>query len=464
MDKVNMHIHILGICGKFMAGLAVIAKERGLQVTGSDKNTQGPLADMLRSFGIEILEGYEANSIPESVDAVIIGNALTRGVPVIEQILNENIHFYSGPQWLYEHVLRDKWVIAVAGTHGKTTTTSMIAWILEQSGYEPGFLVGGNPCNFNASARYTTSNFFVIEADEYDTAFFDKRSKFVHYNPRTLIINNLEFDHADIFNSLDDIKRQFNHLLRIVPNNGLIICPSDDHNVNSVLAQERWTPIENFGSKRDAWSAQKIHSDGSEFDVFLNNNPVGKIKWDLIGDHNVRNALAAIAAARNVGITSDLAIKALSNFLGVKRRLERRGIAKDITIYDDFAHHPTAIATTLRGLRQRVGQNERIFAVLEFASNTMRGGYHEESISTVFDEADNVIFLKPNSEWQIENQLTRFKQPVAVYDNVDEIVKHLINICRKGDHIVCMSNHHFDGIHQKLLDRLKNRLECHPAT
>lgn len=449
-----MHIHILGILGKFMAGLAVIAKQSGLTVTGSDKNTTGPLAQMLQSFDIQIEQGYEAHTLPEGVDHVVIGNALSRGVPIIERILNENIPYYSGPQWLYERVLKNRWVIAVAGTHGKTTTTSMVTWILEQAGFQPGFLVGGNPCNFDASARYTDSNFFVIEADEYDTAFFDKRSKFIHYNPRTLIFNNLEFDHADIFNSLDDIKRQFNHLLRILPSNGLVITPSHDENVQAVLTQGLWSANETFGSKNDTWYAEKIKDDGSEFNVYLQTKLVGTIAWSLIGDHNIQNALAALAAARHVGITPDVAIKSLNSFLGVKRRMELRGIENNISVYDDFAHHPTAIATTLSGLRHRVGK-DRIFAVLEFASNTMRAGHHEEIISDVFQDADIVVLLQPNSDWDLKKITSQFKQPVNIYKNVDDIVRYLQESCIASDHILCMSNDRFDGIHEKLLSKLR---------
>lgn len=449
-----MHIHILGICGKFMAGLAVIAKEKGFTVTGSDKNITGPLATMLQGFNIEISEGYDRDSIPKGTDTIVVGNALTRGVPVIERILNENMNYCSGPEWLNRAVLKDRWVVAVSGTHGKTTTSSMVTWILQEAGLNPGFLIGGNPCNFDASAHYSDSNFFVIEADEYDTAFFDKRSKFIHYNPRTLIINNLEFDHADIFNNLDEIKKQFKHLLRIVPSNGLIIAPTDDENVQTLLTDGVWTPKETFGSNNDPWFAKKVKDDGSSFEVYLKQNKVGVVNWNLIGEHNIQNALAAIAAARHVGITPEIAIKALSTFLGVKRRLELRGIAKDIAIYDDFAHHPTAIATTLRGLRNRVGK-ERIFAVLEFASNTMRAGHHELTISEAFKDADNVILLRPNSDWQIDNVLTQFKVPVTIYDNVQEIINYLANECHSGDHIVCMSNHHFDNIYEKLLDKLK---------
>ncbi len=439
-----------------MAGLAIIAKQKGLRVTGSDKNITGPLAQMLSNFEIELTQGYEADTLPPDVDYVVIGNALSRGVPVVERILNENIRYYSGPQWLYEAVLRDRWVIAVSGTHGKTTTTSMVTWILEQAGFNPGFLVGGNPCNFDASARYTDSNFFVIEADEYDTAFFDKRSKFIHYNARTLIINNLEFDHADIFPELDDIKRQFHHLLRIVPSNGLIIAPSMDVNVQSVLSQGVWTPQESFGAAQDNWFAKTTKADNSEFEVFLNQQSIGQLHWNLIGEHNKQNALAAIGAVRHVGIKPEQAIAILSQFSGVKRRLELRGKPRDIAIYDDFAHHPTAIATTLAGLRQRVG-TQRIFAVVEFASNTMKAGHHEETISHAFKDADNVLLLQPESGWQLSQLQSQFQQPVTIHSNVDSIIEEIVTNCVAGDHVVCMSNHHFGDIQNKLVDRLNKR-------
>lgn len=448
-----MHIHILGICGKFMAGLAMIAQQKGFHVTGSDVNTTGPLADMLNAAGISISKGYAANSLPTGFNHVIIGNALSRGVPIIEQILNENIPYYSGPAWLYEHVLKSKWVIAVAGTHGKTTTTSMIIWILEQAGFNPGFLVGGNPNNFATSARYSDSNFFVIEADEYDTAFFDKRSKFIHYNPRTLIINNLEFDHADIFNDLDDIKRQFKHLLRIVPQHGVIIAPSNDNNVQAVLAEGVWSDVTLFGARTDFCYAEKRLADGSEFDVFFDNKNVGTVSWTMVGDHNINNALAALVAVRHMGILPSKAIEALKEFKGVKRRLELRGRVNDISVYDDFAHHPTAIATTLAGLRQRVGF-ARIFAVVEFASNTMRAGYHEQTMPHAFDSADDVIFLQPHGSWRLDNTANQVQQPTRVFNNVDQIINYLLETCQPGDHIVCMSNHHFDGIHEKLLAAL----------
>lgn len=451
-----MKIHILGICGKFMAGIAIIAKQKGFQVSGSDANFVEPYASLLRTMSIDLHQGYEADSLPGELDHVIIGNALSRGQPVIEWVLNQNIPYCSGPQWLFQNVLKDRWVVAVSGTHGKTTTTSMLAWIMEVAGLNPGFLIGGNANNFDSSARYTDSNFFVIEADEYDTAFFDKRSKFMHYHPSTLIFNNLEFDHADIFENLEDIKKQFTHLLRIVPQRGLIVAPSQDANVISVLARGCFSSVETFGHQEADWTAKKMSQDGSEFEVFYKQAYMGCIKWDLLGDHNLQNALAAIAAARHAGVPAESSIRALNQFKGVKRRLELRGRVNEISVYDDFAHHPTAIATTLSALRSRVG-NDRIFAVLEFGSNTMRAGWHTESIASAFSCADEVVLLKPKSDWSLEPLLSNFCQPVRLFDHVEQIVSYLSKACCKGDHILCMSNLQFDDIHQKLLMTLPNK-------
>ncbi len=447
-------IHILGICGKFMAGIATIAQQKGFCVTGADINFVEPYASMLRAMGIHLTQGYEADSLPDEIDYVVIGNALSRGCPVIERIVDDNIPYYSGPGWLFDHVLKERWVIGVSGTHGKTTTTSMVAWILEKAGFNPGFLIGGNPHNFESSARYTASNFFVIEADEYDTAFFDKRSKFMHYHPSTLIFNNLEFDHADIFNNLEEIKKQFSHLLKIVPGRGLIIAPIGDQNVTSVLAGGCHTPVETFGNQA-AWSARHLVLDGSEFEVYFKQKFVGVVKWDLVGDHNVHNALAAIAAAHHVGITIDTCLQALCQFQGVQRRLELKGQAKGVTVYDDFAHHPTAIATTISALRRRVGKG-RIFAVVEFGSNTMRSGYHTESLPAAFEEADAAILLQPKLDW-IRPLLTKFKPSTELFECVDEIVDYLSKTCMAGDHVICMSNLQFEDIHNKLLVAIRDR-------
>lgn len=451
-----MNIHLLGICGKFMSGLAIIAKQKGFKVTGSDQNLIPTIAAQLQAFDIDFWEGYHQDTLPKDVDCVIIGNALSRGRPVIEHILNERIPYFSGPEWLSRHVLSNHWVLGVSGTHGKTTTTSMLAWILEHAGLNPGYLIGGNASNFELSARYTDSPFFVIEADEYDTAFFDKRSKFIHYQPRTLIINNLEFDHADIFSNLDDIKKQFSNLLRIVPGNGLIVAPKNDEHVQSLFTKHCWTPVETFDKENADWFFNKVKNDGSEFEIFCHRKAIGSIKWDLVGDHNMMNALAALSAARHAGIPPHLAVEALSTFKGVKRRLELKGVTNNIHVYDDFAHHPTAIATTLEALRARVGE-QRIIAVLEFGSNTMRAGHHKETISFSLKEADKVILLRPkDSNWNLDSLLSEFHQPVELFDSVQEIVGYLSQYCRPFDHILCMSNMMFDGLHQKLLAKLVN--------
>lgn len=449
-----MHIHILGICGKFMSGLAIIARQKGFKVSGSDQNLIPSVASLLQSFDIELMEGYATNTLPSDAAYVVVGNALSRGHEVIEYILNQNIPYCSGPEWLSRNVLQNRWVLAVSGTHGKTTTTSMLAWILEEAEMNPGFLIGGNPCDFPYSARYTDTNFFVIEADEYDTAFFDKRSKFLHYHPKTLIINNLEFDHADIFSNLEDIKRQFSYLLRIVPENGLILAPKHDDNVQSLFSKGCWTKVETFDHIDAMWTLKKTKNDGSEFEIFYEKKFMGILNWKLVGDHNMKNALAAISAARHVGIPPKIAIDALCLFQGVERRLELKGIVNDIYVYDDFAHHPTAIATTISALRSRVG-NERIFAVLEFGSNTMKQGYHKETLSSAFSSADNVVLLRPkDSNWDIEQIINQSVQPINLFNNVQEIVEFLTQQCRGGDHILCMSNMQFDGIHQKLLKQL----------
>jgi UDP-N-acetylmuramate: L-alanyl-gamma-D-glutamyl-meso-diaminopimelate ligase len=448
-----MKIHILGICGKFMSGIALIAKQKGFQVSGSDQNLLEPTSSMLASLGIELIEGYEAHHLPQDIDYVIVGNALSRGKGVLEFILNQNIPYYSGPEWLLRNVLQGCWVIAVAGTHGKTTTTSMVAWILERAGFSPGFLIGGNPLNFEFSARYTGSTFFVIEADEYDTAFFDKRSKFLHYKPNTLIINNLEFDHADIFQNLEDIKRQFVHLLRLVPGNGLIVAPSQDEHIGALLRTQCYTSVETFGRQEALWTARKLKEEGSAFEVYYDQKRMGLVEWGLVGDHNVQNAIAALAAARHVGVLPHIALDSLCHFKGVKRRLELKGKVRGISVYDDFAHHPTAIATTLHALRCLVKQ-ERIFAVVEFGSHTMRAGHHEQLIVSAFLNADYVILLRPHSDWRIERLLSEFNRPVKLFNTVPEIIRFLVGECQEGDHILCMSNLQFDNIQHKLLQQL----------
>jgi UDP-N-acetylmuramate: L-alanyl-gamma-D-glutamyl-meso-diaminopimelate ligase len=451
-----MHIHILGICGKFMSGLAIIAKQMGFRVSGSDQNLLPGIIERLRFYDIVVKEGYSPATLEPAPDCVVIGNALSRGQPVIESILNRGISYYSGPQWLAEQVLSKRWVLAVSGTHGKTTTTSMLAWILEFADLNPGFLIGGNPHNFHDSARFTDSNFFVIEADEYDTAFFDKQSKFLHYYPRTLIINNLEFDHADIFKDLEAIKLQFQYLLRLVPGHGLIVVPEKDQNIHDVLDKGCWSPISTFGDIGGSaiWAASPLNQQASLFDVFYKKAHVGTVSWELIGQHNLANGLAAIAAAHHVGVLPLQAIAALNQFQGVKQRLELKGTAQGVSVYEDFAHHPTAIAMTLAGLRRRI-EKQRIFAVVEFGSHTMRIGYHQQSMLMAFTDADNVVFLRPkNNSWDIDGLATHLPQPVIVFDDEEQIISHLQAVCQTGDHVLFMSNLGFSGIHHKLLQAL----------
>ncbi len=449
-----MRIHILGICGTFMAGLAVLAKQSGHEVSGSDLNVYPPMSTQLESQDIHLFNGYNPADLDFAIDCVIVGNVIRRGNPMMEYVLERNIPYISGPQWLAEHILKNRWVLAVSGTHGKTTTTSMLAWILEHAGLEPGFLIGGVPENFAVSARIGQQPFFVIEADEYDSAYFDKRSKFIHYHPKTLILNNLEFDHADIFPNLEAIKQQFHYLVRTVPGNGLIICHAEDRNLQDVMDKGRWTPVMTFAGKNARWQAKLKNSEGSRFEVFFNDKTVGEVTWNLLGKHNVENALAAVAAAHHAGVAAERALAALPLFRNVKRRLEIKGQVNNITIYDDFAHHPTAIATTLAGLRAKIGK-ARMIAVLEFGSYTMRSGVHKENLKEALITADIVICKRPDTqEWDLANILTSFKQPTALYDSVEHLVEGLAKQLKSGDHVVVMSNAGFGGIHQKLLDTL----------
>ena len=445
-----MHIHILGICGTFMGGLALIARELGYQVSGSDQNVYPPMSTQLGQQGINLMEGYRPENLDCNPDLVVIGNALSRGNPEVEAVLNRGLDYVSGPQWLAEHVLRQKWVLGVAGTHGKTTTSSMLSWILEHQGFKPGFLIGGIPLNFGISARLGESSFFVIEADEYDSAFFDKRSKFVHYRPRTTILNNLEYDHADIFPDLDAIKRQFHHLVRTVPGEGLIISPAGDRNINDVLAMGCWTPVERTAvTGTGDWRADLIKEDGSRFEVAANGEVQGMVEWSLTGKHNVYNALSAIAAARHVGIQASDAIAALNRFENVKRRMEVIARTDAITVYDDFAHHPTAIQTTLDGLRKQVGQ-ERIIAVVEPRSNTMRMGVHTESLAKSLKQADLAIIFQPeNLSWDLTG-LKHYAGNIEICKTLDQIVGRLQQEARYGGHFVLMSNGSFGGIYQRL--------------
>ncbi|RLA46264.1 MAG: UDP-N-acetylmuramate:L-alanyl-gamma-D-glutamyl-meso-diaminopimelate ligase, partial [Gammaproteobacteria bacterium] len=416
-----MHIHILGICGTFMGSLAQLAKASGHRVSGCDTNVYPPMSTQLEQAGIELIEGYDPVQLDPAPDLVVVGNALSRGNPCVEYMLNKGLPYTSGPQWLGEQFLNDKWVLAVAGTHGKTTTASMLAWILEYADMAPGFLIGGVPKNFGVSARMGETPFFVVEADEYDTAFFDKRSKFVHYRPRTLVLNNLEFDHADIFADLAAIQTQFHHLVRTVPAEGLIIYPRADNNLAAVIDQGCWTPLATTG-KDGQWLANLQVKDGSQFDVLLDGEKAGEVAWDQSGDHSVANALVAVAAARHVGVATDIACRALSEFAGVKRRMECLGEVGGVRVYDDFAHHPTAIATTLQGLRKKVG-TEKIIAVIEPRSNTMKLGIHKQNLATATDDADQVLWFQPSElDWSLSDIVASGRASAQVIDNIDELI------------------------------------------
>lgn len=449
-----MHVHILGICGTFMGGVALLAKSLGHRVTGSDENVYPPMSTQLAEQGIELTQGWDSSQLTPEPDIIVIGNAMRRGNPLVEYILDHNLRYTSGPQWLSENLLQDRWVIAVAGTHGKTTTSSMIAWILQHAGFDPGFLIGGIPLNFGVSAQLGSAPFFVVEADEYDTAFFDKRSKFVHYHPRTLVLNNLEYDHADIFPNLEAIKTQFHHLVRIVPNNGLIVANDDDVNLSETLKQGCWTPVQSFGSEAD-WQASPTTR--TAFEVTYQGKTMGRVDWSLMGKHNQMNALCAIAAARHAGIDVNIATSALADFKSVKRRLEIRDVVNDITIYDDFAHHPTAIRLTVEGLRTNVGM-ARIVAVLDFRSNTMRAGIHKEAMKFTLSAADFVIVHRPDAmqwdPWEIKDELGA---EALFPPSLDKIVSTVTELAKPSDHVLIMSNGAFGGIHEKLADALRGK-------
>lgn len=450
-----MRIHILGICGTFMGGLAVLAKQMGHDVTGSDLNVYPPMSTQLEAQGIRLMAGYDASHLADRPDIVIVGNVISRGNAAMEYILNNKIPFMSGPQWLAEHVLKSCWVMAVAGTHGKTTTTSMLTWIMEYAGKKPSFLVGGVPENFGVSSRFTDGEYFVIEADEYDSAFFDKRSKFIHYHPKTLILNNLEYDHADIFPDLEAVKQQFRNLIRTVPGNGLIVRHAVDQNLADVLTRGCWTPEVTFGGAHGQWHAKLKSADGTCFEVYRENRLIGTVAWNLLGKHNVENALAAIAAAQHAGVAPAKALEALPLFKNVKRRLEVKGQMHGVTVYDDFAHHPTAIATTLEGLRAKIGSHDRIIAVLEFGSYTMRTGVHKDNMGHALSTADMVVCKTPMQDWGVKDMLAQFSQPTALYDNVDALIQNLVSQLKSGDHVVVMSNSGFEGIHNKLLHAIE---------
>jgi len=437
---------------KFYGRHAAIAKSLGHKVTGSDKNVYPPMSTQLEALGIELTEGYCESQFDPVPDMVVIGNAMSRGNPAVEYVLNRNLPYTSGPQWLLDNLLKDRWVIGLSGTHGKTTTSSMVAWILEHAGLNPGYLIGGVPENFGVSARVGESPFFVIEADEYDSAFFDKRSKFVHYRPKTLVINNLEFDHADIFADLGAIQTQFHHLVRMVPENGLILTPNGTPAIEDMLKKGCWSSRQKLGKE---WHAELLKKDGSEFNVLHNGVIAGTVTWSLLGQHNVDNALMAIAAAHHAGVTLPDAIEALSFFKNVKRRMEVKGEVNNITLYDDFAHHPTAIATTLDGLRKKVG-NARILAVLEPRSNTMRMGVHKDTLANSWQKADEVYLYEPEGmDWSLVDSVAHSNAPTHCFRDVEKIVQGVCNVAQPGDHILVMSNGGFEGIHGRILDALK---------
>ncbi|MDR2000693.1 MAG: UDP-N-acetylmuramate:L-alanyl-gamma-D-glutamyl-meso-diaminopimelate ligase [Zoogloeaceae bacterium] len=447
-----MHIHILGICGTFMGGIALLARAAGHRVTGCDANVYPPMSTQLEEQGIALTEGYDAGQIALKPDLFVVGNAISRGNPLLEEILDRNLPYVSGPQWLAENILQGRWVLAVAGTHGKTTTTAMLTWILEEAGLNPSFLVGGVPQDFGVSARLTDSPFFVIEADEYDTAFCDKRSKFVHYRPRTAILNNLEFDHADIFADLAAIETQFHHLVRILPRNGLIIANGAEASLDRVLQRGCWTPVERFNIA-EGWQAGEADAAGA-FAIHYKGAPIGTTALpDLPGAHNRANAVAALLAARHAGVPVEIGLKALTTFQGIKRRLEVRGTVRGITVYDDFAHHPTAIAATIEGLRSRVGP-ARILAVLEPRSNTMKLGTMKSALAGSLGDAQAVYCYAANLGWNAAEALAPLGSRAQVFDDLDTLVKAVAAEARHGDHILIMSNGGFGGVHSKLLAAL----------
>jgi UDP-N-acetylmuramate: L-alanyl-gamma-D-glutamyl-meso-diaminopimelate ligase len=464
MNNKIQHLHILGICGTFMGGIAAIAKELGFRVSGSDAHVYPPMSTQLEQLGIELMPGYQVDNFTDDIDMVIVGNAMSRGNAMVEYMLDRNIPYTSGPQWLLDNVLKDRWVLAVSGTHGKTTTSSMLAWILEYAHLSPGFLIGGVPQNFSCSARLGDAPFFVIEADEYDSAFFDKRSKFVHYRPRTLVINNLEFDHGDIFDDLSDIQKQFHHLIRMVPSNGLILSPANEKAITETLAMGCWSDTEFSQSAQEittGWQVEKLNAEGSEFIVKFDGKTQGIVNWDLIGDFNIDNGIMAIAAARHAGVPAHVAIEALAEFVNTKRRFELRGIVNNISVYDDFAHHPTAIAKTLAGVRAKIASQAepgRILAVLEPRSNTMKSGIHKDSLPLSLVEADHVfVYQGEQVAWSVSDLINQCQPPCQVEDNIEQLVEIICQQAQPGDIVVVMSNGGFAGIHDKLLTRLSRK-------
>jgi UDP-N-acetylmuramate: L-alanyl-gamma-D-glutamyl-meso-diaminopimelate ligase len=445
------HLHVLGICGTFMGGLAAIAREAGFRVTGCDANVYPPMSEQLKALGIELTEGYGREQLALAPDVWVVGNVVTRGNPLMESILDSGARYISGPQWLAEQVLRGRHVLAVAGTHGKTSTASMLAWILDHDGRRPGFLIGGVPSNFGVSARLGEGSLFVIEADEYDTAFFDKRSKFVHYPAKTAILTNLEFDHADIFGDIGDIERQFHHFIRIVPGSGHLVVNGQDEALKRVLTKGCWTPVERFGVK-EGWLAAPTDPDGG-FDVRLQGRVVGRIRWDQPGEYNRQNALAAMAAARHAGVEPGAAAEALAQFKGVRRRMERRGVVRGVTVYDDFAHHPTAIRVTLEGLRAQAAKG-RILAVLEPRSNTMKQGVMKDQLPASLAVADRVFVYSAGLGWDAAAVLRQLGERARCFDQLDALVAAIAAEALPGDSVLVMSNGAFGGIHDKLLAAL----------
>jgi UDP-N-acetylmuramate: L-alanyl-gamma-D-glutamyl-meso-diaminopimelate ligase len=460
-----MHIHILGICGTFMGGLAALAREAGHRVTGCDANVYPPMSDQLRALGIDLIEGFAPDQLALAPDQFVVGNVVTRGNPLFEAVLDAGARYTSGPQWLADHLLPGRHVLAVAGTHGKTSTTSMLAWILDQAGLAPGFLIGGVPVNFGISARLGSGNTFVIEADEYDTALFDKRSKFVHYRPRTAILNNLEHDHADIFPDLASIETQFHHLVRTVPASGRLIVNSRDEALQRVLQRGCWSDVQRFGARREEPGVLRARGEPHAFDVLRGAMRIGRVEWALMGEHNQLNALAAIAAAEHVGVAADQAARTLGTFENVRRRLELRGEVDGVRVYDDFAHHPTAMRSTLEGLRRRIEPSSasatplpaRVLAVFEPRSNTMQLGTMKAQLPWALESADRSYCLQGNYGWSARDALAPLGQAAVVADSVDALVAELVRDARAGDHVVCMSNGSFGGIHDKLLAALAAR-------
>ncbi len=456
-----MHIHILGICGTFMGGLAALAREAGHKVTGCDANVYPPMSTQLQALGIELITGFGAEQLELKPDLFVIGNVVTRSsegrFPLMEAILDAGLPYTSGPQWLAEHVLQGRHVLAVAGTHGKTTTTSMLAWILEHAGLKPGFLVGGVPENFGVSARLGSGAPFVIEADEYDTAFFDKRSKFVHYRPRTAILNNLEFDHADIFADLGAIETQFHHLVRTVPSSGRLVVNAREEALQRVLTRGCWSDVQRFGGRKEESGSLRARGEPQAFDVLRGSLKVARVEWELSGEHNQLNALAAIAAAEHLGVTPEQSAAALREFKNVKRRMELRGEAGGVKVYDDFAHHPTAIRTTVNGLRRRIAPLERILAVFEPRSNTMKLGTMKAQLPWALEEADLSFCNQDGLSWDAAEALQPLGAQGLVGANADALVSMVVKAAKPGDHVLCMSNGGFAGIHQKLLDALSKK-------